>query len=121
MERRELICIGCPMGCPMTVDMEGDEITVKGNHCARGAAYAKKEVTSPTRSVTSSICVDGGVMPVVSVKTKQDVPKGAIWDVMQVIHQTRVKAPVSIGDVLVQDCAGTGGDLVATRNVAAKA
>ena len=46
MERRELICIGCPMGCPMTVDMEGDEITVKGNHCARGAAYAKKEVTS---------------------------------------------------------------------------
>ena len=60
-------------------------------------------------------------MPVVSVKTKQDVPKGAIWDVMQVIHQTRVKAPVSIGDVLVQDCAGTGVDLVATRNVAAKA
>ena len=84
MERRELICIGCPMGCPMTVDMEGDEITVKGNHCARGAAYAKKEVTSPTRIVTSSILVDGGVMPVVSVKTKQDVPKGAIWDVMQV-------------------------------------
>ena len=41
MERRELICIGCPMGCPMTVDMEGDEITVKGNHCARGAASAK--------------------------------------------------------------------------------
>ena len=121
MERRELICIGCPMGCPMTVDMEGDEITVKGNHCARGAAYAKKEVTSPTRIVTSSIRVDGGVMPVVSVKTKQDVPKGAIWDVMQVIHQTRVKAPVSIGDVLVQDCAGTGVDLVATRNVAAKA
>ena len=30
-EVRELICIGCPMGCPMTVTMNGEEITVTGN------------------------------------------------------------------------------------------
>ena len=31
MERRELICIGCPMGCPMIVDIDKTEIQVSGN------------------------------------------------------------------------------------------
>ena len=26
MEKRELICIGCPMGCPLTVEMNGTEV-----------------------------------------------------------------------------------------------
>lgn len=26
MERRELICIGCPLGCALTVSMEGAEV-----------------------------------------------------------------------------------------------
>ena len=47
MGKRELICIGCPMGCPVTVEMEGDEIVnVSGNTCPRGDAYARKEVTN---------------------------------------------------------------------------
>ena len=55
MGKRELICIGCPMGCPVTVEMNGDEIvSVSGNTCPRGDAYARKEVTNPTRIVTST-------------------------------------------------------------------
>ncbi len=27
MEKRELICIGCPMGCPLTVEMNGTEVS----------------------------------------------------------------------------------------------
>ena len=49
MEKRELICIGCPLGCPLTVTMEENGITVTGNTCKRGEIYAKKEVTNPTR------------------------------------------------------------------------
>ena len=55
MEVRELICIGCPLGCPLTVRMDGEEISVSGNTCRRGEDYAKKEVLSPTRIVTSSV------------------------------------------------------------------
>ena len=44
MEVRELICIGCPLGCPLTVRLEGGEVEVSGNTCVRGADYAKKEV-----------------------------------------------------------------------------
>ena len=50
MEERKLTCIGCPMGCPLTVVMNGKEVVgVTGNTCKRGDVYARKEVTNPTR------------------------------------------------------------------------
>lgn len=78
MEVRELTCIGCPLGCPLTVRMDGSEISVSGNTCKRGEDYAKKEVVNPTRIVTSSVHVAGGEITMVSVKTKQDIPKNKI-------------------------------------------
>lgn len=117
MEQRELICIGCPMGCPLTVDMDGTKITVTGNTCPRGEDYAKKEVLSPTRIVTSSVRVIGGDLAMASVKTEHDVPKGKIMEIMREIHQADVEAPVAIGDVVIENCAGTGVNVIATRNV----
>ena len=119
MEKRELICIGCPLGCPLTVTMEETGITVTGNTCKRGEIYAKKEVTDPTRVVTSSVHVNDGVIPMVSVKTAQDIPKEKIMDVMDCINRITVEAPVHIGDVLLSDAAATGVDIVATKNVEA--
>ncbi len=118
METRELICIGCPMGCPLTVTLDQSQITVSGNTCPRGEDYAKKEVLSPTRIVTSSIRVEDGVMPMVSVKTAHDIPKGKIMEIMEEIHRTCAKAPIAIGDILIENCGGTGVPVVATRAVA---
>lgn len=117
MEKRELICIGCPLGCPLSVTIDGEQIEVKGNTCIRGEAYAKKEVLNPMRIVTSSVHVAGGKLPMVSVKTRSDIPKGKIFDCMEEIRRTHVKAPVKIGDVIISNCAGTGIDIVATKNV----
>ena len=118
MEVRELTCIGCPLGCPLTVHMDGDEITVTGNTCKRGEEYGKKEVTNPTRIVTSSVRVNDGAIVMVSVKTASAIPKGKILDCMKEISETVVNAPVAIGDVVIADCAGTGVSIVATKNVA---
>ena len=105
---RELTCIGCPMGCPLIVTMEaGEVISVTGNTCKRGDVYARKEVTNPTRIVTS----------MVSVKTKEDIPKGKIFACVKALKSVEIPAPVHIGDVLVEDVAGTGVDIVATKNV----
>ncbi len=117
MEARNLICIGCPLGCPVTVTIDGDDISVTGNTCPRGADYARKEVTNPTRIVTSSIRVNGGAIARVSVKTKNDIPKSRIFEVMEEIRGTRVDAPVSMGQVLIADCAGTGVEIIATKSV----
>ena len=121
MEKRELICIGCPLGCMITVEMEnGEVVSLKGNTCKRGDAYARKEVTNPTRIVTSSVCVENGEIPMVSVKTKSDIPKGKIFQCVKDLENVTLKAPVHIGDVVVANVAGTGVDIVATKNVEAR-
>ena len=120
MEERNLICIGCPMGCPLTVTMEGTEVkSVTGNTCPRGDIYARKEVTNPTRIVTSSVLVKGSRTgaKTVSVKTASDVPKGKIFEVVRALKGVTVEAPVKIGDVVVANVSGTGVDVIATKEV----
>lgn len=118
MEKRELICIGCPLGCMITVEMDGENITsVAGNTCPRGKAYAEKEVTNPMRIVTSSVRVRGGERVSVSCKTQSDIPKSKIFEVVRALKEVEVETPVKIGDVLVEDIAGTGVAIVATSNV----
>ena len=117
---KELTCIGCPMGCRITVTMDGDTVVnVEGQTCKKGEIYAQKEVTAPTRIVTSLVSVKGGVLPKVSVKTREDVPKDSIFACMEAIHALEVSAPVTIGDVLLTDIAGTGVDLIATKDIPA--
>lgn len=117
MEKRELTCIGCPMGCQITVTIESGNMSVAGNTCRRGEDYAKKEVTSPARTVTSTVPVADGQIPMVSVKTKEDIPKGKIFECMAEIRNTFVVAPVHIGDIIIENCAGTGVPVVATKEV----
>ena len=90
MEVRELTCIGCPLGCQLTVTMGNGEIKVEGNTCPRGEAYAKKEVTNPTRIVTSTVRVEGGTIERAAVKTASDIPKGKIFDCMKEIRAVKV-------------------------------
>ena len=118
MEERKLTCIGCPMGCPLTVVMNGEEVvSVTGNTCKRGDVYARKEVTNPTRIVTSTVRVSGGSIDMVSVKTKEDIPKGKIFECVKALKGITVPAPVHIGDVILRNVADTGVDIVATKNV----
>ena len=118
MEHKELICINCPMGCMLSVDIDDSgEMTVTGNQCPRGDAYARKELTNPTRIVTSIVKVTDGELPVVSVKTKEDIPKDRIDDIINALKDISVEAPVLIGEVVLADAAGTGVDVIATKNV----
>lgn len=113
-----LICIGCPLGCMMKVEVEEGKIkSIFGNTCKRGEAYAIKEVTAPTRIVTSTVKVEGGNLPMVSVKTKTDIPKDKIFDVMKSLQDLSVKAPVQLGDVILSNAADTGVDIIATKQV----
>ena len=106
------------MGCNLSVDIDDNgEMTVTGNTCPRGEIYAKKELTNPTRIVTSIVKVRGGELPVVSVKTASDIPKDMIGDVIDAITGIEVEAPIRIGDVILADVAGTGVDVIATKNI----
>lgn len=118
MEIKKLTCINCPVGCSLKVEMDGENvICVSGNTCRRGEIYARKEVTNPTRIVTSTVKVVNGTSGTVSVKTKEDIPKEKIFVCVQALKGIEVQAPVHIGDVILENVAGTGVDIVATRNV----
>lgn len=120
MEQKSLTCIGCPLGCQLIVELEnGEVISVIGNTCKRGDDYARKEVTSPTRIVTSTVKVTGGKSSVISVKTKSDIPKEKIFECVKALKEVEVQAPIAIGDVVLSNVAGTGVDIVATKDVEA--
>ena len=118
MERKELICLGCPLGCNLTVEMDGGQVvSVNGNTCKRGDDYARKELTDPRRIVTSTVPVAGGNLPVVSVKTASDIPKGKIRECLCALKGVTLTAPVQIGDVIVENVADTGVDVIATKSI----
>lgn len=118
MKRKELICIGCPMGCPIVVEMEdGKVLSVTGNTCPRGESYARKEVTNPTRIVTTTVWVDGGKVPMINVKTERDIPKDKIFECIAALRGVTMKAPVHIGDIILENVADTGVNIVAAGNV----
>lgn len=115
---QELICIGCPLGCVLQVEMEKEAVRkVMGHTCKRGEAYARKEMTNPTRIVTSTVRVRNGRLPVVSVKTRQDIPKGKLFDCMEELKEIELLAPVYRGEIIKKNIAGTGIDVIATKEV----
>ena len=115
--KKEMTCVACPLGCAITVEYDDSGVlSVAGNTCKRGDAYARTEIVNPTRSLATSVKVNGGVHPVVPVKTSQPIPKKMMFDCMKVINAAVVDAPVEIGQVLIPDILGTGADIVATNN-----
>ena len=124
IEKLPLTCIICPMGCSMEVEVETDAnghkkvLSVKDNGCKRGEQYAAKELQNPTRTLTTTIKVEGGQLPVVPVKTEGEVPKASLLQCMEVVRRAGCKAPVKRGDILLYDLLGTGINVIACADVA---
>ena len=104
---RNITCIICPRGCGMTVKEEAGKLVVSGNSCPKGEEYAINECTNPLRTVTSTVRVSNRKDTMVSVKTAAPVPKGKMMEVMALLRQTSVEAPVSIGQVVLPEVFGT--------------
>jgi len=121
MTKKQITCILCPNGCVLDVSYTGEPregaISVEGNLCPRGVGYAIEELTSPKRTLTTSVLVKGGTEPLVSVRTASPIPRSMIMEVRGILRGVVVQAPVSIGDLIAHDIGGTGVDVIATRSV----
>jgi CxxC motif-containing protein len=116
--KKEMICIGCPMGCYLTVDYVETTIKdVSGNRCKVGLEYAEKEISNPERTLTTTVKAKNGNLPLVSVRTSKPIPKNRIFDAMNLLSKIEVEAPVKIGDPIIQNIFNTGVDVVATKNI----
>ena len=112
---KELVCIICPRGCRLTIDEE--TLSVSGNSCPKGEEYAKNELIAPTRTVTGSVAISGGIHRRLAVRTDRPIPKAKIFDVMNAIHAFSATSPVKRGEVLISDICGTGANLIASRDM----
>ena len=116
MKTQELTCICCPLGCTLSVDMEGQEVfEVRGFTCKRGDVYARNEVVRPVRMVTTIVQVENGNLHMLPVKTKEPIDKSRIDECLEALKDIKVKAPIKIGDIIKTNVAGV--DIVATRNL----
>lgn len=112
---RNLTCIICPRGCTLTVSIDGENVKVSGQGCPKGEKYGIDECVNPVRTVTSIIRVDNREDTMVSVKTADPIPKGKIFELMEIIRGVKVSAPVHIGDVLIENVFGT--NVIATKDI----
>lgn len=118
METRNIVCTVCPVGCSLKVTIDDGKVTgVTGNSCKRGAEYGKSECTNPTRVLTTTVRVSDGNITMLPVKSEKAIPKGLLLDCMKVINQCNLKAPVKIGDIVVENILSTGVNIIAARNV----
>ena len=115
---RQFTCIMCPNSC--TIEAEIDEqnnISVSGNHCEKGKGYVLQELINPVRTVTTTVPIDDGDLPLCSVKLTKAIPKEAIPDIIKEIHTCKIKAPAHIGQVLIHQICGYDSDVVVTKNI----
>lgn len=107
----EITCIMCPRGCQLEVTKIDDKIEVTGNACPRGAIYGEKEVTAPERMITT---IKRYKDKTITLKSNNPVPKGKVFECLREIKQFEIISDLKIGDILIDNIAGTDCNIVVT-------
>lgn len=113
---KELICIVCPKGCRLQID-ETKDYAVTGNNCEKGAEYGRNELIHPVRTVTSTVKINGALLPRCPVKTSKPIPKEKIFSAMRLLDEITLSSPIPAGAVVIKNILGTGSDFITTRRL----
>ena len=114
---KKLICIECPKGCLLSIEIENCRVVkVSGNECPKGEEYAIQEIESPMRILTSAVLAEGLSLKMVPVRTDKPIAKSKIMEAMNEVKNIRLKSPVKSGSVIVENFLNLGVNLLSTRN-----
>lgn len=114
---KKITCIECPKGCQLEVDVDGGHvIKVTGQQCPKGEDYAKREIESPMRVLTTTVLARGLELKLIPVRTTGPVPKARLFEAMAQVRRVVLTSPVQVGSVIIRDLLGLGVDLIATRD-----
>ncbi len=124
IETLQFNCTTCPSECLLTVEVErSPEVAVvevravTGFSCPRGDTFAHQELTCPMRVLTTTVAVSGGDEVLLPVRTAEAIPLEFHAQAMDLIRGLEVKAPIRMGDVVLEDLLNTGIDLIASMNI----
>jgi CxxC motif-containing protein len=113
-----MVCVICPNSCLLSVDRNEDGVQVTNNGCGLGAEFAVKEITDPERTLTSTITVINGKLPLVSVRSDAPVKKSELIALVKDLDTHIVEAPVVSGQVLFSNIGQNQVNIIATAGVA---
>jgi CxxC motif-containing protein len=101
----------------MTVIEDNGEIKVENNRCKQGAGFALKEIADPERTLTTTVRVQNGMLPLVSVRGDRPVKKDELKNLVRYIDMVKITAPVTSGQVILSDAGKNRVNIIATRNI----
>lgn len=111
-----LVCIECPKGCVLTVNIQGNKVvSVTGCGCPKGEMYALAEMESPARILTTTVLSEGLALKMIPVKTDRPIPKDKLFAAMKEIKKIKIRTPVYPGTIIAEKFLGLQVNLVATR------
>ena len=114
MSQQEIICVGCPLGChvSLSINSSGEITDFSGNECKKGKKYTTQEYENPVRIFTATVLTKGSSRPLVPVRTNIAIPKDKLMGCAYVASKLTVKPPLAMGEVLITNIADTGADLI---------
>ena len=62
--------------------------------------------------------VENGFLPLVPVRSDKALPKEKLQDTLQEIALIKIKAPIKMGDVLIENVLGLDVNIIASRDLA---
>lgn len=117
---RKFVCIVCPNSCELEATVEEGVVTdIKGGLCDRGRKYVKNELLHPVRTVTTLIRIRGGEMPLASVRLDNAIEKEKMLPLVSELKKIELDAPVTIGQIVMENVYGSGANVIITKNVKA--
>lgn len=116
-------CTTCPFECSLSVTADRDGsgepcvLSVTGNRCARGEAFARQEIVRPVRVLTTTVLVNGSGERLLPVRTAAPIPRDLSVEAMRALRSVVVDAPIRMGDTVLADVLGTGVDVIASMDI----
>lgn len=117
---KDIRCIVCPTGCLVHVENINGELIIEGHSCKRGEEYAKEEFIAPKRILTTTLQVENGFLPLIPVRSDKPIPKDRLQETLKVIAKAKTKAPIKMGDILIEKVLDLDINIIASRNLIQK-
>jgi CxxC motif-containing protein len=110
-------CSICPVGCRLEIRHKNGDIKVTGNRCGRGLEYAAGYNSADSAFLRGRCLLENGPLGRLPVVSSAPVPQALVDEMLAVIQQTSVSAPVEKGQIVIKNILGSGIDVLSQRRV----
>ncbi len=118
LEKRHFTCVTCPVGCEINVELQdGRVVSMEGNKCDKGEEFVLQELEEPMRILTTTVRLKGARWAMLPVRTDAPLPRRLLLRAIEELAGVELQAPVKLYDVVLRGVAGTGANIIATRNM----